>query len=325
MDFRFTSDERELIDQAGKSFRRYLPAERVVLGQPTVDGWRSVAEEGWLSAGLPESVGGGGLPLVITAGIAREAGGVLAADAFVNNAVLIPRLACLSAAGSWVEDVLAHPGFLVTSMEGGATGDSYGDELGLFPYRIVGGMLERHRPDELTYSPHGGFGVTTGSVRLDGSSEAEESVALARDVEDVFRDAAIIHAAGLVGAAAKAVEDTVEYVKTRTQFGGPIGRFQAVKHMLADVTVTLEVAWNGVLYAALRPSPESVDIACLQSSRAADQVARAMIQLFGGIAMTWEHHAHWYVKVLESSKYRFGSSSDRAMALTSSFIRGESA
>jgi alkylation response protein AidB-like acyl-CoA dehydrogenase len=325
MDFRFGSDERDLIEQAARSLKRHLPAARVIAGEPSVEGWRALAEDGWLHAGLPEEQGGSGLPLVMVAAIAREAGMVLAGDAFVDNAVILPRLVGEQDRPAWIDALKMHPGFLLAASSAERPCDSYGVEAGLSAYRRSGATIERFGAGSWTFSPHGGLGLTTGVVALCEGARPDATCTGADDLGDVIRDASIVHAASLIGLGQAAMNDAIEHVKTRLQFGGPIGRFQAVKHIVADVGVQLEVAWNAVLYAALRPSGESVAIACLQASRAADQSSRAMIQLFGGIAMTWEHHAHWYVKVIQTSRRRFGSSSQQALALAKLFAGGEAA
>jgi alkylation response protein AidB-like acyl-CoA dehydrogenase len=325
MDFRFDDEEKELVAQAGRALRKYLPAGRMMNAQPAGDAWRCLGKEGWLHAGLPERLGGGDLPLELVAAIGREAGRVLAGDAFVDNAVILPRLAGGTGAPEWAADVLANPGFVLGPGQEPAAREPvacFGVEPGLSAYRLGRGTVERFGPDGWTFEPLGGFGVTSGSVRIRAGQRAAAACPLVDDLSEILRDAAIVHAASLIGLGECAMADTVEHVKIREQFGGPIGRFQAVKHALADVSVGLEVAWNAVLYAALKPGLDTVSIAHLQASRAADQAARTMIQLFGGIAMTWEHHAHWYVKVIETSRHRFGSTAKHALELADLFQTG---
>lgn len=323
VDFRLSAEDRELVDQSGRALRKYLPASRLVAGEPASDGWRSVADEGWLHAGLIDEDGIEGLPLVLVAAIGREAGMVLAGDGYVDNAVILPRLVGGGADLSWREQLLLEPGFLV-SVEGSNKADqAYGVEPGLSAYRLAGGRVERYDSTAWQFTPEGGLGVTSGTLDILQDAEAEASHSLgASDLDGIWSDARIVHAATLVGSGQAAMNDTLEHVKSRVQFGAAIGRFQAVKHMLAEVSVDLEVAWNAVLYAALKPSPSNVSIASLQASRAADKSARAMIQLFGGIAMTWEHHAHWYVKIIETSRRRFGSSAEHALKLADSLTVG---
>jgi alkylation response protein AidB-like acyl-CoA dehydrogenase len=107
-------------------------------------------------------------------------------------------------------------------------------------------------------------------------------------------------AAEQTGAAARALELTVEYTKQRHQFGRPIGSFQALKHRMADLHVLVETA-RSAAYADL---PAVAKVHC---SDVLSGVAAEMIQLHGGIAITWEHPAHRYFKRAHSSALLFGA------------------
>ncbi|MCX4790885.1 acyl-CoA/acyl-ACP dehydrogenase [Streptomyces sp. NBC_01221] len=119
-------------------------------------------------------------------------------------------------------------------------------------------------------------------------------------------------AAEQVGAAERCLELTVAYAKDRVQFGRPIGSFQAVKHRLADAYVLVESARSAALGAALAAvegSPElsrSAAVAKSACSEAFSAVAGEMIQLHGGIGITWEHTAHRYFKRAHGSGRLFG-------------------
>ncbi|MFJ8585826.1 acyl-CoA dehydrogenase family protein [Streptomyces sp. NPDC093595] len=106
--------------------------------------------------------------------------------------------------------------------------------------------------------------------------------------------AAAVLAAEAVGAAARALERTVDHVRVREQFGRPIGSFQAVRHRLADLYVHVQAARSAAYYAAWDPAAGGLALAqCLE---ALHTVAAEAIQLHGGIGFTWEHEAHLYFK-----------------------------
>ncbi|OLF18982.1 acyl-CoA dehydrogenase family protein [Actinophytocola xanthii] len=131
-------------------------------------------------------------------------------------------------------------------------------------------------------------------------------VDLAR-VRDV---ACVALAAELAGTAARCLELTVEYTGRRTQFGRPIGSFQALKHRMADMHVLVETAESAALAAALaEPSelPLLAAVAKAHCAEAASEVAGEMIQLHGGIAITWEHDAHRYLKRAHAGAHLFGA------------------
>lgn len=115
-------------------------------------------------------------------------------------------------------------------------------------------------------------------------------------------------AAEQTGAAARALEATVRYAKERVQFGRPIGSFQAVKHRLADLHTAVEGARSLALAAAAADAaPDLAAAAKSACSEAYAYVAGEMIQLHGGIGITWEHEAHEYFKRAHGSAQLFGS------------------
>ena len=113
-------------------------------------------------------------------------------------------------------------------------------------------------------------------------------------------------AAEQVGAAASALEMTVEYTKQRRQFGRPIGSFQALKHRMADVHVHVEAARSALYAALVDGDPEAVSTAKVVCGEAFAHAAAEMIQLHGGIAITWEHDAHLYFKRAHGTALLFG-------------------
>ncbi|MGG2462377.1 acyl-CoA dehydrogenase family protein [Streptomyces sp. RGM 3693] len=113
--------------------------------------------------------------------------------------------------------------------------------------------------------------------------------------------AAACLAAEAVGAADAALSRTVGYVKERTQFGRPLGSFQAVQHRLADLYVAVQAARSAAYYAAWaagagRPEPGVGALALAQALETLRAVAAEAVQLHGGLGFTWEHAAHLYFK-----------------------------
>ena len=113
------------------------------------------------------------------------------------------------------------------------------------------------------------------------------------------RDGAVLTAALQVGMAQWACDLAVEYAKGRVQFGRPIGGFQAVKHLCADMAVRAEVARCAVQAAAVtvdQPDVGDADVAAAGAKLLADEAAvtngRSSIQVHGGMGFTWEVPAH---------------------------------
>jgi alkylation response protein AidB-like acyl-CoA dehydrogenase len=150
-------------------------------------------------------------------------------------------------------------------------------------------------------------GVTLdASCRLGRPGEAAAAVRDALDAEIVAR------AAEMVGSADAALKLAVEYAKVRKQFGQPIGRFQGVKHELAEVHVEIESARSLTYYAswAVDNSTQAarhVSMAKIYASAAADRAGEACVQTHGAIGFTWECDAHLFYKRGRMSRVILGS------------------
>ncbi|WP_077078959.1 acyl-CoA dehydrogenase IpdE2 [Mycobacterium numidiamassiliense] len=119
--------------------------------------------------------------------------------------------------------------------------------------------------------------------------------------------AAILLAAEQIGAAERCLDLTVEYAKSRVQFGRPIGSFQALKHRMADLYVVVSAARAVVADACDDPTPTNAATARLLATEALCSVASEGIQIHGGIAITWEHDMHLYFKRAHGSSHLLGS------------------
>ncbi|MFT7652707.1 MAG: alkylation response protein AidB-like acyl-CoA dehydrogenase [Candidatus Azotimanducaceae bacterium] len=131
---------------------------------------------------------------------------------------------------------------------------------------------------------------------------------------DQALDLALVALAGeQAGGAQKVLEFTVEYAKTRIQFGRQIGSFQAIKHMAADLLLETESAISAARDAARRlaeqsdKSSEAVSLAAFACADAFVKTAADGIQMHGGIAFTWEHPAHLYLKRARADAQLFGT------------------
>lgn len=125
-------------------------------------------------------------------------------------------------------------------------------------------------------------------------------------------------AAGAVGAMQVVNATTVDYLKTREQFGTVIGRFQALQHRVVDMTMALELARSLVMVAAIKIDENAPDAAALVSA-AKSQVGRAgrfigknAVQLHGGIGVSQEYALGHYFKYLLASDILLGDSSYHA-------------
>jgi alkylation response protein AidB-like acyl-CoA dehydrogenase len=135
--------------------------------------------------------------------------------------------------------------------------------------------------------------------------------AAARRAVDILRVALAVEA---VGVAAASLDSTVAYLKTREQFGRPIGSFQALAHRAADLAVDLSAATSTAYYAAwaVDGAPDELAVvAPLAKAVCADaayRIAADAIQMHGGIGFTWEHDAHLYFKRATATRLLLGDS-----------------
>ena len=118
--------------------------------------------------------------------------------------------------------------------------------------------------------------------------------------------------AEMVGGMQWVLDTTVEYAKTRHQFGRPIGSFQAVQHQCADMLLMTESARSATYYAAWAVNEgasnagTAVSIAKAYCSDAFREVGNRGVQVHGGIGFTWEHDLQLYYKRSKASETMFG-------------------
>ena len=127
-----------------------------------------------------------------------------------------------------------------------------------------------------------------------------------------------------VGAAARVLEIAVDYAKERQQFGVPIGSFQAVQHLCADMLRAVELARAAAYYACWAfdgaDASERHRATTMALAFAADElygVGASAIQVHAGIGFTWEHDAHLFYKRLLTLQHTGGGAIDQLEELAS--------
>lgn len=171
----------------------------------------------------------------------------------------------------------------------------------------------------LTRTPLATMDQTRKQARIEFSSTPARLVGVeggaAGAVSKTLDLGAVALAAEQVGGAQRCLDMSVEYAKTRVQFGRPIGSFQAIKHKCADMLLEVESARSAAYYAgwtAAEDSDELPVVACLAKSYCSEayfHAAAENIQIHGGIGFTWEHDAHLYFKRAKSSELILGDPS----------------
>lgn len=256
MDFQLTEDQTAL--RVG--MRRLLEG-RFTLRDATdhVDRalWRELGDAGFFSLTLPEAEGGVGLGLPEAVLVFEEAGRALLPGPAVAS-FLAAGVVPGAAAGEVV--VTAVDGALVPWLDEADV--VQGDVTGAVPLRSVDPLTPLHR--------------------VPGAEP------LAR--------AALLYAAEQLGSAARTCESAVQHARRREQFGRPIGAFQAVKHLCAQMLVRAELARAAVYAAAVTGDVLDARAAKLLADDAAVRNARDCLQVHGGMGFTWESDVHLHLK-----------------------------
>lgn len=152
-----------------------------------------------------------------------------------------------------------------------------------------------------------GIRVTADAVLLDPRDRSSGAA-----VERVRRHATVMDAVSCVASCRVLFESTVDYAKTREQFGRPIGGFQALKHRLADAYLAVERAdalcWYAVTTVAERDddAPIAVAMAKAAAGECRRLLTRDALQLHGGIGFTWEHDLHLWLKRATAAAFVLG-------------------
>ncbi|WP_424215455.1 acyl-CoA dehydrogenase family protein [Streptomyces sp. BI20] len=311
MDFRLTEDQRalragvrELLE--GRFGREALRAavDAGDAGREVVPRglWRELGGAGLFALCLPESAGGVGLGLPEAVLVFEEAGRALVPG---------PLVATFLAAGEVPGAAEGETVVTAADFAAGGSGEglvlAYGREAdallgppGAGTATALGGagVLAVRSADPLTplgRLPGGGGGVVGGAG--EGGGVGGGLAAGAPHYSASQRSTgALLTAALQVGAALRCGELAVRYAKDREQFGRPIGGFQAVKHLCADMLARAEPARVAVYAAAVTGDPGEIAAAKLLADEAAVRGARDCLQVHGGMGFTWEADVHLYVK-----------------------------
>lgn len=312
MDLQLTDEQRWLAESVDELVDR-ADGDRV---------WRSLVEFGAFDAAL------GAVDLAL---IARALGAHLVplpyADAAavhyavdLDGAVVVP---CLAASAIRDGRVIGeHDGVpYAAAAESFAVHATLDGQAALAIVRAADATIEPQPTLDDTIAP--------ARVRFDGA-EPERIAGDAATIDTVAAAAAVLVSAEAVGAAGSLLELAREYAAQRHQFGRPIGAFQAVRHILADMYVRLESSWSSVLYAAAALDERDADaartlsIAKAYTARATQEVAHEALQVFGGIAFTAEHPAHRYLRRIVVRGASYGSARDHERAVARSLVRAAS-
>ncbi|MFJ5834887.1 acyl-CoA dehydrogenase [Streptomyces sp. NPDC093089] len=328
MGIAITHEQRELARSVRGWLTRAVPPEEVrkhldvpgaSAGRPAY--WDAAVGQGLLGLHLPEEYGGGGGGLGDLAVVVEEAARALLPGPYLPS-VLAAELLHRARQGESAASVAG--GERIAAVALGGTGSltavrtASGWLLDGTPPPVLGGgqaalvILRAATADGsvwlavdvtdtqgLTVRAHESAdptrptgGLTARAAHVPAARELALDTGLVHDL------AAVLLAADACGTAARAVETAAEHARTREQFGRPIGRFQGVKHLCADMLVRLEQA-RALTWDAARAGDDEAGVRSLTAALAAATAldaaytcAKDCIQILGGIGFTWEHDAH---------------------------------
>jgi alkylation response protein AidB-like acyl-CoA dehydrogenase len=314
--------------------------------------WNGLAEMGFLGVAIPEEFGGAGAGHLELCVIAEEMGRALAPVPFSSTVYLaaealmiagseaqkqkwLPKIAsgeaigtlalfegkgnpspkaikCVASGGTLngVKKPVADGAiadFAVVAVRTGSTGRD--SDISLFIVDLRDGGVEIK---ELT-----NVDPTRGQAELTFKNVMGEPLGAAGDgwsiLTQVLDRAAVLVAFEQVGGADRALEMGRDYALDRIAFGRPIGSFQAVKHMLADMYVSATLARSNSYYGAWALStnaselPEAAASARISATQAFQHCAKNNIQVHGGMGFTWEFDCHMYYRRANAVALGLGS------------------
>ena len=276
--------------------------------------WQKLGEMGLLGLMVPESFGGSGMDEVDMVLPLEESGRSVLPEPLVESAALGAPLLARSGRDDlkkeWLPRVASGDAVLTVGLSSQPyVTDATADLLLL----ERDGEIHAVTQDRVTLQPLKSIDPARRLFKV--TAETGEDTLVGTSAEHgqwLFDHAAAATAAQLAGIAGALLDQTVEYVKQREQFGRKVGSFQAVQHRLAEMLLQVESARSAVYYAAYALAndlPDATVAASVAKAAATDAERFAnqnALQLHGGIGFTWEHDLHLWLKRGKALEWMYG-------------------
>lgn len=291
IDLGLSDDQQQILDGAVRLLEEHSPVSRLRPSQKRADVHERLAEWGWFGIGLPGEQGGSNLGIVEEVLLYFEAGRFLLSPSVFATTVAV-RLVDGDLRSSFLDGrqraALVIPGH---------DGHSYCFDRGDASHIVVAEL------DKIWLAPVEAFS----GAAIDGLDEAVFTEKGRLDASntgggEVSGHSNLLAAAMLAGIARASCDLAVEYAKVRQQFGQPIGAFQAIKHICADMGLSAYAAEAQVKVAAVTAADDpgnaqfETRAAALTAMVAARANCSSAIQVHGGIGFTAECDVHFYLK-----------------------------
>jgi alkylation response protein AidB-like acyl-CoA dehydrogenase len=316
------------------------------------DLWKGLAEMGFLGVAIPESFGGAGAGHLELCVIAEEMGRALAPVPFSSTVYLAAEALLLAGTDAQKQKWLAaiasgdaigtlalfegkgnpSPQAIKLAASGGALNgvkmpvpDGAIADFAIVAVRTGGSgretdislFLAELKGDGVEVKSLGNIDPTRGQAEITFKNCKAEPLGGAGEgwsiLTQVLDRAAVLMAFEQVGGADRALEMGRDYALDRIAFGRPIGSFQAVKHMLADMYVSATLARSNCYYGAWALStnsselPEAAASARISATQAFQHCAKNNIQVHGGMGFTWEFDCHMFYRRANATALGLGS------------------
>jgi 3-oxochol-4-en-24-oyl-CoA dehydrogenase len=316
--------------------------------QGSADAWRPVfaklADLGIFGVAIPEDRGGAGGSIEDLCAMVEEAAKALIPGPVATTALATVVLSEVEQSDPELLEALASgERFAGLALEGDARFDADTSRVsGTLPLALgaaEGGVLLLPADEKWLLIDTADEGVRIEPLRATDFSrplgrvvlDSVPATVIAESAQRVGELAATVLAAEAAGVTRWSLETAVDYAKVREQFGKPIGSFQAIKHLCAEMLCRAEqaeVAAADAARAAAEPDSDQFAIAAALAASIGIAAAKAnvkdCIQVLGGIGCTWEHDAHLYLRRAHSIGRFLGGAERwlrRVTALTQAGVR----
>jgi alkylation response protein AidB-like acyl-CoA dehydrogenase len=304
--------------------------------------WNEMAEMGWAGVIIPEEYGGSEFGYLSMGLILEELGRTLTASPLLASALASASALILGGSDAqkseWLPKIAAGEAVATLAVDEGPHHNPEKVEAKVEGGKLTGKktfVLEGMAANLLIVSAKGADGIGLYLVKADDAGVTRTRLALADSrgaaniefkgaaaeplsggaglVEKVLDRARAGVAAEMLGSAVQAFEVTLDYLKTRVQFGAVIGSFQALQHRAAKMFTDLELARSAVeaaLAAIDNDTPDVPELVSLAKAKMGDTfhlVSNEMVQMHGGIGMTDAHDAGFYLKRARAAEAAFGN------------------
>lgn len=352
MNFEFSGEQQLMRESSCKFLQNNcsLPQTRAALEKPQPvnrDLWKQICDLGWVGVAIPEEFGGAGLGALEQCVLAEELGravsilpfsstvyfaseALLMAGSEAQKVQYLPRIASGSAIATLAvaegEGALSKSAIAAQVQSGVLSGEKNPVADGLSADIAIVAALEEGE-------------VTLFLVELDAGHVKRQFVKTIDDSRPyaklrfngapaerlgppgggwdilmrLYDRAAVLLAFEQIGGAQAALDAACAYAKDRVTFGRPIGSYQAIKHRLADMYVSLELARSNAYYGAWALEKDSPNLpvaaagARISASEAYSFCAAENLQIHGGVGFTWEYDCHLHYRRSKALQLQIGS------------------